>query len=117
MRPAALRPLAVQPADQVAELDGPAEQPVPVDVATEHGDPAPAGEVAGVPIVAHGGLEVGRDEPFVEAQIVARVGLGEERPERLVVRQMAGGGELELEQRHMGGLRSTASICIGSAVR
>ena len=94
----------MQPADQMAELDGAAEQAVAVEVAPEHADPAAAGEVATIPVVADRGLESRLDEPLVEAEVVARVGLGEEAAEGLVVRQMAGGSELELEQGDMGGI-------------
>ena len=89
-------PLAVQPADHVPELDRAAEQAVAVEVAAEHRDPPAAGEIAPLPEVAHLGREVRGHEPLVQPQIVGGVRLGEEGAERLVVRQVAGGGELQL---------------------
>ncbi len=91
-----LGPLAVQPAHHMPELDGAAEQAVAVEVAAEHRDPPAAGEIALVPEVAHLGRQVRGHEPLVQSQIVGGVRLGEEGAECLVVRQMAGGGELEL---------------------
>jgi hypothetical protein len=88
-----LRPLAVQTADHMPELDGPAEQAVTVDVAAEHGDPAAPCEITAVPIGAHGWLELGRDEA-VGGQVAHHVAAaGGDRDQS--------GGRPQLQGRHV----------------
>ena len=94
-----------------------AKQAVAVEIAGEQVD-APAAEPRPlVPIGARGRVERAAQPLVINCNVGARIGATEEAEEGLVVGQVQKRADLELAERDMPPLRSTAVTPAGSAIR